>query len=346
MARSGDTLGAIAAFQALADANPDDFDSRVWLGRLLTRIGRRAEADHAPARRHHPFAATGRRARRARRRAAHQRARRRRLRGGAGRRGAAAEQRRRPGAEGPHPAAPRPAERGLRRARRRTHAQPARRGHQHRPRAHPSHHRAPGPRRRRAGGVARRHPRGVDRRRRRRRPSRRRASGLRPRPVAGSRRPRRHPGRRRHRVAAGPPRARAAARVLVSPGSPRVARADLSGELEFAAGRTQPAIGVRYLDFAGARVWILAPSISVDLTDNVAVAARYYRSESEFLPVGQRAGNNSGAIMARWQAARRLSLSARLCPRQRELRHPVGRSARALPRRHGGGRRCASICAR
>ncbi len=97
--------------------------------------------------------------------------------------------------------------------------------------------------------------------------------------------------------------------VLVSPGSPRVARADLSGELEFAAGRTQPAIGVRYLDFAGARVWILAPSISVDLTDNVAVAARYYRSESEFLPVGQRAANDSGAIMARWQAARRLSLS-------------------------------------
>jgi YaiO family outer membrane protein len=98
--------------------------------------------------------------------------------------------------------------------------------------------------------------------------------------------------------------------VLVSPGSPRVARADLFGELEFAAGRTQPAIGIRYLDFAGARVWIVAPSISIDLNDNVAVAARYYRSESEFLPSGQRAGNNSGAIMGRWQAKRRLSLSA------------------------------------
>lgn len=98
--------------------------------------------------------------------------------------------------------------------------------------------------------------------------------------------------------------------LLVSPGSPRVARADVFGELEFAAGRTQPAIGVRYLDFAGARVWILAPSISVDLNDNVAVAARYYRSESEFLPLGQRASNDSGAIMGRWQASRRLSLSA------------------------------------
>jgi YaiO family outer membrane protein len=98
--------------------------------------------------------------------------------------------------------------------------------------------------------------------------------------------------------------------LLVSPGSPRVARADVFGELEFAAGRAQPAIGVRYLDFAGARVFVIAPSISVDLNDNVAVAARYYRSESEFLPFGRRAGNNSGAIMGRWQARRRLSLSA------------------------------------
>lgn len=98
--------------------------------------------------------------------------------------------------------------------------------------------------------------------------------------------------------------------LLVSPGSPRVARVDLSGELEFAAGRTQPALGVRFLDFAGARVWIVAPSISVDLSDNVALAIRYYRSESAFLVSGQRAGNDSGAVMGRWQATRRLSLSA------------------------------------
>jgi YaiO family outer membrane protein len=98
--------------------------------------------------------------------------------------------------------------------------------------------------------------------------------------------------------------------LLVSPGSERVARADLSGELEFASGRTQPAIGIRYLNFAAARVWIVAPSISVDLSDYVTIAARYYRSESEFLTSGQRAGNNSGAIMGRWQAAPRLSLSA------------------------------------
>ena len=44
MARAGDTLRALEAFRALAAANPDDFDSIVWLGRLLTRVGRRAEA--------------------------------------------------------------------------------------------------------------------------------------------------------------------------------------------------------------------------------------------------------------------------------------------------------------
>ena len=47
----------------------------------------------------------------------------------------------------------------------------------------------------------------------------------------------------------------------------------------------------------------------VDLNDYVTIAARYYRSESTFVPSGQRAGNDSGAIMARWQAAPRLSLS-------------------------------------
>ena len=102
----------------------------------------------------------------------------------------------------------------------------------------------------------------------------------------------------------------AAARCSISPGSPRLARADVGGEVEFAAGRTQTTFGLRYLDFAGARVWIIAPAISVDVNDNVALAVRYYRSESEFRPFGRRAGNDSGAILARWQAARRLSLGA------------------------------------
>ena len=127
--------------------------------------------------------------------------------------------------------------------------------------------------------------------------------------------------------------------LLISPGSPRLARADVGGEVEFAAGRTQTTFGLRYLDFAGARVWIIAPAISVDVNDNVALAVRYYRSESEFLPFGRRAGNDSGAILGRWQAARRLSLGGRVCARQRELRHRLGRSARAVPRRHGGRRR-------
>ena len=99
------------------------------------------------------------------------------------------------------------------------------------------------------------------------------------------------------------------AAVMASPGSPRVAQADVFGELEFASGRTQPAIGIRYLHFASARVWIVAPSIAVDVTDNVAVAVRYYRSQSEFLPSGQTAANDSYALMGRWQATRRFGVS-------------------------------------
>jgi YaiO family outer membrane protein len=96
---------------------------------------------------------------------------------------------------------------------------------------------------------------------------------------------------------------------MASPDSPRVAQADTFGELEFAVGRTQPAIGIRYLHFAAARVWIIAPSIAVDVTDDVALAVRYYRSESEFLPSGQTAGNHSLALMGRWQTTRRIGLS-------------------------------------
>ena len=127
--------------------------------------------------------------------------------------------------------------------------------------------------------------------------------------------------------------------LLISPGSPRLARADAGGEVEVAAGRTQTTFGLRYLDFAGARVWIVAPAISVDVNDNVALAVRYYRSESEFRPFGRRAGNDSGAIIGAMAGGAPAVAVGRVRARQRELRHRVGRSARAVPRRHGGRRR-------
>ena len=106
------------------------------------------------------------------------------------------------------------------------------------------------------------------------------------------------------------PRAIVRGALLLSPDALRVARTDLAGEVETAAGRTQPSIGVRYLDFAGARVWVLGPAISVDVTDDVALAVRYYYSRSAFRPSGLARGDHSGALMGRWQAAPRLSLSA------------------------------------
>ena len=98
--------------------------------------------------------------------------------------------------------------------------------------------------------------------------------------------------------------------VLLSPGSPRVAQTDLFGEVETAAGRAQPSLGVRFLDFADARVWVVGPAISVDVSDDVALALRYYYSHSEFRSTGLTDGTHSGALMCRWQAARRLLLSA------------------------------------
>jgi len=106
------------------------------------------------------------------------------------------------------------------------------------------------------------------------------------------------------------PRAILRGAFLLSPGSPRLARTDVGGEVETAAGRTQPSIGVRYLDFAGAQVWVLGPAISVDVNDDVAIALRYYYSRSTFQPSGRTRGDQSGALMGRWQASRRLSLSA------------------------------------
>ena len=183
MARAGDTLRALEAFRALAAANPNDFDSGVWLGRLLTRVGRRAEAidllqdviTRSPrqvdarvalgaalltsgrvedayavvqdAEALEPNSAESLRSRAA----------------SCGTSGVRA--RRTCAGRGPR-------------------AQPARRGHQRRSRADAPHDRAPRPRQPRPGGV-RGDSRSDDRGRRRRPPSRRHGARVRPRPVAG-----------------------------------------------------------------------------------------------------------------------------------------------------------------
>jgi hypothetical protein len=46
------------------------------------------------------------------------------------------------------------------------------------------------------------------------------------------------------------------------------------------------------------------------VTDDVALAVRYYYSRSAFRASGLTRGDHSGAVMGRWQAAPRLSLSS------------------------------------
>ena len=308
MARAGDTLRALEAFQALAAANPDDFDSLVWLGRLLTRVGRRAEAIDllrtsspdrrgrwTPASRSAPrsspadasrtptrWCRTPRRSRRTAPTSSRSRA------ASCGTSGVRA--RRYVALDAAHTLSPLDEdvsivrERTRRMIAHRAHVSVAQEASEEIPEAtivdaDVDLHLDDTVRvfgrvqwQARAGFDDARGGGGVEWRLSRR--------------VVGR------------------------GALLISPGSPRLARADVGGEVEFAAGRTQTTFGLRYLDFAGARVWIVAPAISVDVNDNVALAVRYYRSESEFLPFGRRAGNDSGAIIGRWQAARRLSLSA------------------------------------
>jgi YaiO family outer membrane protein len=99
------------------------------------------------------------------------------------------------------------------------------------------------------------------------------------------------------------------AAVLVSPGADLVAQADVVGEVEWLRPRVQPALSVRYLDFAGAHVLVLGPSVTWDVSDVVAVIGRYYRSQSRFVLSGRTTGDNSALAGIRWRALPRMWLS-------------------------------------
>ena len=324
---------AIAAFQALAAANPDDFDSRVWLGRLLTRVGRRAEAitllqdviTRSPRQVDARVALgaallTGGRVDG--------------LRGGAGRRGAGAGQRRRAGAQGPmlrrlgrpsdayvaldlaHALSPRDEDIDIVRERTRrmsrtgpTSASPARR------------RRTASPKRRLSMPTST--------------STSTTGAGVRPRAVAGTRRRRRHPRRRRRRVAAGS-RVLSRGALLVSPGSPRVAQADSSASSSSPpAGRSRPSASATSISPRRASGSSRRRSASTSPTPSRSRRATTAASRSSCRAARRQ---RSGAVMGRWQARRRLSLSAAYA-RGNESFESLGRSARTFPRRHGGGRR-------
>src|SRR4051812_43867181 len=45
LARAGETVEALAAFERLVERDPDDVDARLWAARLYLRLGRTDEAE-------------------------------------------------------------------------------------------------------------------------------------------------------------------------------------------------------------------------------------------------------------------------------------------------------------
>jgi YaiO family outer membrane protein len=94
---------------------------------------------------------------------------------------------------------------------------------------------------------------------------------------------------------------------LVGPGADVIARSDTLGEIEHARGPLEVAVGLRYMTFATADVWIAAPAGTLWLNDRTAVTLRYYGSRTAFRarpPVH----NHSGALRLRHQIHPRIWL--------------------------------------
>lgn len=96
---------------------------------------------------------------------------------------------------------------------------------------------------------------------------------------------------------------------LIGPGADVIARSDTSGEVEHVRGRLEAALGIRYMSFAAADVWIVAPGGTLWLNDRAAVSLRYYGSVTGF---GDRpaVSNHSGAVRLRVNVRPRVWLDA------------------------------------
>ena len=88
--------------------------------------------------------------------------------------------------------------------------------------------------------------------------------------------------------------------TLIGPGADVIARADTSAEVEHARGALELTGGIRRLSFPTAGVWIYSPGAALWLTDRTAVAGRYYASRTSFSS-GLTATNHSGLARLRHQ---------------------------------------------
>jgi Flp pilus assembly protein TadD len=88
------------------------------------------------------------------------------------------------------------------------------------------------------------------------------------------------------------------ASALVGPGADLIARSDTTGEVEHMRGRLESGMSVRYASFATAQVWIVSPTVTWWLDDRSALTLRYYGSQTRF--PGLPWAFNSSAF-ARWR---------------------------------------------
>lgn len=87
-------------------------------------------------------------------------------------------------------------------------------------------------------------------------------------------------------------------------------RGDAAVEVDYGAGRVTWLGSTRYLHFPGSNVWIGSAGVSFTLSERVGATVRYYRSETAFAAANTLAGNNAVSIGGTVRATRRIRLSA------------------------------------
>lgn len=107
------------------------------------------------------------------------------------------------------------------------------------------------------------------------------------------------------------------ARALFGPDTTVLPRIDTGGELVFTDRHLSAVGGVQYVDFepglpAGltVRAWIVSPGLTVRVNDDFEILARYYRSATEYGSSGARISNHSGLLGARLRLVPRVWIGA------------------------------------
>jgi YaiO family outer membrane protein len=89
------------------------------------------------------------------------------------------------------------------------------------------------------------------------------------------------------------------ASTLISPGADLIARTDALADVEHTRGRLELGGGGRHMSFAAARVWIFSPAATLWLSDRTGVTVRYYNSWTSF-PLRAAVADHAGLARLRY----------------------------------------------